>query len=862
MRSAARGGTAVAVLLLSSFALSACGSPDARCSAYIRRGERDLAAGELQKARVEFRDAMQIEPRRADARVMSGRVDERLGDVPDAVAEYQAALDLDPDYVPARANLARLYVLAGKSDRALEILRPGLLRHPDDPDLLAARAAARAGSGDRAGALADSQRAVRIAPGNEGAVGVLAALEEQAGHAQQAVDTVRTALGREPRSTDLHRILADLYARLGKDDLAAAELASLIELAPRDLQLRYRLASLYTRSRRLGDAERVLDAAVAAWPDDDGPMLACVSFLATQRSIGEGERALDAFIARHPADDDLELARAALLLRQGRSSEAMTAYRAVAARAGDRPQGLTARDRLAALLVADRRFDEASSLVEQVLARNGGDTDALGVRADIALARGEAAAAVTDLRAVLRERPGSAPVLQALARAYLAEGQTELAEASLRSAMDVAPQDGDGRVLLAQLLAGTNRADEGISILEERLRQAPADGLARGALVRLYIAKPDLDAAWKAAQQLEHLSPADWRGPYFEGLVAAARGRPKDAESALARALAVQPDAIEALRAISRLDFSSGHSDRALARVESVAAAEPANAAICDMLGELRLADKDPAGAIRELTRCTRIAPAMWLAYHDLGAAQQAAGNATGALRTYEQGVTATRMQPRLIFDLAALDEQEGRPDDAIHAYEALHREFPGLVLAVNNLAMLLVTYRKDRASFDRARDLTSGFLASADPNLLDTAGWVLLKDGSSTAALPVLERAARRAPESHVIRYHLGMAQLEAGQRESARASLEASLAGSARFQGSDDARAALARLADQAGSARPTRGAAPGRASRRTPTAAIPDSNSAREPGNGTGVGITLSTPEYDPPAVPVTSPRTSRT
>jgi Tfp pilus assembly protein PilF len=45
-------------------------------------------------------------------------------------------------------------------------------------------------------------------------------------------------------------------------------------------------------------------------------------------------------------------------------------------------------------------------------------------------------------------------------------------------------------------------------------------------------------------------------------------------------------------------------------------------------------------------------------------------------------------------------------------------------------------------------------------------------------------------------MRFHLGMAQLGAGQREQGRASLEAALASGVTFDGADDARAALAKL------------------------------------------------------------------
>lgn len=796
MQTVARGAAVLAALLFCSLALLGCGSPEARLASHMQRGKSYLAQGNLQKAQVEFRNAMQIAPERVDARLMSGEVAERLGDVRDALGLYQSAIELDPASVSARVSLARLYVFAHAPTRALDTLRPALLQHPDDASLLAARAAARAELSDRTAALADAERAVHLAPDNDDAISILAALYQGDGKLEQAADLLQAAVGRRPAETDLRRILADLYVKQGNDALAEAQLAKIVALQPKDLRARYQLVSFYTRSRRLDDAERVLKGALTAFPDSDEAKLAYVNFLARQRSAPEGERALAGFIASNPTDYDLQLAQAALRQQQNQTEDAMAGYRSVIAHAGARPQAIVARDRLASMLVSQRRFDEASSLIAQVLETNAHDDDSLILRADIALERGKPAAAITDLRAVLHDRPLSAPILRTLARAYLADGQTSLAEESLRSAVDDAPKDGEGRVELAALLARTRRLDAAVSLLEQSVQALPRDETVREALVRTYMEKSDLADARKAAEDLASALPASWRGPYLEGIVAQAQNRSTEAESDFERALGLRPDAIEVLAALARLDIGRGQADKSITRLQSAIAKEPANAALHNLLGELYLRAKDVQSALREWTRCTQLAPDWWLPYHNQGAAQVAAGDVQTAIEIYQRGVAATHMQPLLVSDLAALYEDQGRVDDAIRLYEALHREFPGLVLASNNLAMLLATYKTDHASLERAQELSSGFADSSNADLLDTLGWVHLKCGEITAALQVLEEAAGRAPSSRVIQYHLGMAQLRAGQRDRARASLEAALSGSARFAGWEDARSALARL------------------------------------------------------------------
>src|SRR5262249_40917599 len=116
--------------------------------------------------------------------------------------------------------------------------------------------------------------------------------------------------------------------------------------------------------------------------------------------------------------------------------------------------------------------------------------------------------------------------------------------------------------------------------------------------------------------------------------------------------------------------------------------------------------------------------------------------------------------------------------------------------LAANNLAMLLIEYKKDQASLDRARDLTASFASSKTAAYLDTHGWVRFKRGEFDQALPTLERAAAATPESSVVRFHLGMAQFKAGEREKAIENLEKAIAGNATFMGSEEARLTLAKL------------------------------------------------------------------
>lgn len=783
-------------------ALSGCGGAESRSASHLARGQKFLADGKLEKARIEFANALQISPNDAEARYLTGRVMERLGDPRAAAGMYQGAIEVNPEYVGARASLARLYLFAGSPEKALELIKPVLARHPDDPELLTVRAVARSQLKEPAAGVADAERAVQLAPANVNAVAALAGLYRETGQPQRAVETLLAAIRRAPDSIDLREILAQLYVSSGESPLAEAQLLQIVQLKPGELVPRFQLAAFYVRAQRLDDAERTLKAATAALPESDEAKLSYAEFLSTQRSPARGEAALKEMIAHDPRNYDLQLRLGDLQQRVGATQEALATYRTIIAKDSDGAKGIAARDRIAAIDAGAGKYADAKALLTEALNNNPRDSEALILRANIALSEGDAVAAIADLRAVLHDQPGAVQVLRTLARAHLANNEAALAEENLRTAQAAVPRDIDVQVDLGELLARTQRAPQAVSLLEETVKAAPgaAGTAARAALVEAYLAKPDLPAARAAAEDLKSLRPDLSIGPYLAGLVAQQQKRPDDARREFEHALRLQPSATDVLTALARLESAAGAQAKATALVLGAIERTPGDAPAHNLLGELYLADKKNPEAVSALEAAVRLAPKWWLPYRNLGLAKLANNDDTGALAAYEAGARMTAA-PTLVVELAALYEQRGRIDEAIRQYELLHERNPHLQLAANNLAMLLVTYRHDQASLDRARDLTAAFANSDVGALLDTHGWVMFKRGDVPEALSALQKASLEAPDSKVILYHLGMAQMKAGQSERARASLEAALKDGASFSGTEEARLALAHLKARSG-------------------------------------------------------------
>jgi tetratricopeptide (TPR) repeat protein len=793
--------TLVAVALLGiAGSLNGCGGPDARRASHVARGQHYLADGKLEKARVEFANALQIAPQDAQARYLMGQILERLGDPRGAAAMYQGAIDVDPAHLEARASLARLYLFTSHPEKALELIQPALARQPDNATFLTVRAVASLRLKDPVGALADAERAVRLAPSDPDAVSALVGVYRETGQPEHALKLLQSAIERAPDSVAMRQLLAGLYVARGEDKLAETQLIKVAQIRPKELAARLQLAAFYARGQHFDEAERTLRAATAALPDSEEAQLAYADFLASHRSAARGEEALEGLIAREPRNYALQLALGALQQRARETPQAVATYSVVIARDPRGPAGVAARDRIAAIDVVGGRYADAKQLLAEALQSNAHDNDALVLRANLALRDGDPVAAIADLRAVLRDQPGSVPILRSLGRAHLANGSPVLAEESLRTALAAAPADVDVRVDLAEVLMRTHRADEATTLLEETVKANPSAIGARTALIEAYLAKGDLAAARGAAEQLKTEQPKLPVGWYLAGLIAERQDRREDAEHELEHALQLEPSRVDALAALARLRLGRGQGAQAVALVRSANERSPGSPECLELLGELYLAQKSYTDAVRALSEAVRLAPNRWLPYRNLALARLAGRDVAGALGTYEAGVKATG-EPALVVDLAEAYLQQGRIEDAVRQYEALHERRPNLHVAANNLAMLLVTYRHDQASLDRARDLTNTFADSDDGALLDTYGWVRLKRGDVPEALLALERASEEAPGSKVILYHLGMAYLKAGDSDKARTSLEAALAGGTSFTGTQEARLALAQLKGRTG-------------------------------------------------------------
>ena len=143
----------ILALALAGIVVTGCGGPEERKAKYLERGKSYLAERNFEKAAVEFKNVLQIDPKNAQAYFQIGRIEEQKRNFEKAFGYYNQAVELDPEFVEAKLSLARFYLLANNSKKANELVDSLLVKDPKSVDARLIRATILSRQGDEAAAL-------------------------------------------------------------------------------------------------------------------------------------------------------------------------------------------------------------------------------------------------------------------------------------------------------------------------------------------------------------------------------------------------------------------------------------------------------------------------------------------------------------------------------------------------------------------------------------------------------------------------------------------------------------------------------------------------------------------------------------
>jgi tetratricopeptide (TPR) repeat protein len=789
-------GKLKACVLIALVAVGGCSGKEERIAKHLDRAQTYLIGSDYEKARVEFKNVLQMDPKNIDALYGQAQVHEKLEKWREAAGLHQRVLDLDGTHLAAKERLARIYFVGGGSDKALELADEILKVKHDSAIALTVKGGVLAQRGELEAAAQSVNEALTSSPGHLDAVMLQASLLAQKKDHDGALRVLEEGLKHNAADPGIITVMAQINADQGRQDEAVALLQQLVTSQPDNLAYRKQLAAYYARLDKKDLAEQVLRESVQQLPEQNEPKLMLVDYLLKADGTEKALMELQQFISNDRESTELRLALARLYEIADKKDEAKKELSALVDANGVEPNALKARLQLAKMAAVDSNREDAMRLVNEVLKENPRDNDGLLFRGKLFLMKNDLPGAIGDLRAVLRDQPASVEVLALLGRAHLANKEAELAKEQFDKAIALSANPIPLRFEIGQLYLQAGRMDDALQQLEIVSRDPAANAAVFEALFKAQIAKKDFAAARATAKRVPETPATQGVGDFLAGQADVAESDYASAVKRFKTALAKAPGAVEALSALVKSRLALKQEKEAMADVMAVLKAEPKHFAAQNILGELYLAQKKPREAAAAFRGALALNSSVAIFYRNLAAAQLQIEDKEGAIKALEEGMQKAAHGDSLVVDLASLHERDGRFDEAIHIYDSALNKDPKSVVFANNLAMLLVSHKKDSVSLERAGKLIEHLRGTENPAYLDTMGWVHYSRGELDQALPLLQHAVIAAPEQPLVHYHLGMAQYKKGDLAAAKQNLQGALERKANFIGRDEANAMLQQL------------------------------------------------------------------
>ncbi len=753
------GGALCGLLLLAN---SGCTrDPNARKQRFVESGDKYLAKGKLREAQIEYENALQIDAEFLPAHKELAKVYLRLGAWGAAVKEFRAVLRLDPNNVQAHVDLGNILLLGKDFPGAEEHARAALALDGDNVEGHVLLANALSAREDFPAALEEMQKAIGLDPKRTTSYLNLGVLQAKAGQTAEAEQSYRKALELEPKSLTALLAFGNFYRQQNRPGEAEAEYRQAAQLEPENPQPVIALSRLLLAEGKRDQAEQTIKDAKPRLSKNPSGYRLLAEFYSGLGDLTHAAEEYASLVQEHP--DDLRL-----------------------------------KNEYVQVLLALNRLDEGTTLNDAILTGAPKDTEALIAEGQILVRRGKPEEAVKVLETVVTAEPENATGEFQLGVALAGAGNLARAEEAWRKAAKLRPDLPGPQQALAELAIRKDDVDLLMNSAEALIQTNPK--LATGYTLRAVgrIAKRDFAGAEMDLNTALSLAPDD-PTPYTR--MGALRDREKrypEAEKYYEQALTKNPNFIEALHGLVRVELEQNQGAKALARVQQQIAKSPSNSEFQVLLARLYADQHELPEAEGALEKATTLDPNNLEGFLLLAQVQAQRGSFDRAVQSYQQSIQQHPKDVRPYVLLGMLEESQKDLPKARELYEKALQVQPNNPVAANNLAYLLLESGGDTNSALTLAQTARQALPQS-PNVADTLAWVYYQKGVYGSAADLLKEAVHARPDNATFHYHLGMTYDKIDDKTHAREELQRALKLNPNFEHAAEVRQVLSTLGGQ---------------------------------------------------------------
>jgi len=786
----------VSLILMTT--LLACGGADERKEKYLEKGKAYLEEKNYDKAKVEFKNVLQIDPKYAEAYFYMGQLEETKKDFLKAIGNYKKAIELNPKHINAKIKLATIYVIVGTNDyikqaRALLDEVKTIDQNHSEAAFVMATIEYKKGSVDTAiskmaQVIDEDRHLVR-------GIAMLSNIYVSKGRDAEAIALLKKGIADNVNEIYLRINLSQILIK--NDDLAGAE-AELINATnkePEAYSLQVMLAKFYASTKQLNKAEKILRKGIEQDSEDAQRYLMLAQFLASRVDVLDSENELKKMIEHKPEMFELKFALVKLYQSTGKIDKAKDVLSGIVEAKTYDVDGIKAKNQLAQILLEEGDVAGAKAYVDEILEDHPNENDALLILSKLAMTNMDSTTAINGLRTVVKNDPKNAEAALLLAQAYEQNKESGLAENELKRSIEVNPVDEKTHINYARFLASKGRMDEAVVVIDRALTYFKDSYDLMEVKLKIISSQGKESEAVALLDIMEHTDATKADVNIIRGNYYLSKKNTVEAIEQYEKAYEKSKDKYKALELIVKAYLRNKQPEKAIERLQALLDENSSNAIAHQLLANIYLTQKKIKEARIQFKLASKAAKKWLLPYLSLAKTYLAENDFVQAELVYKDALVNVSNKIPVFMQLASIYERQENYTKAMSTYQQVIDLSANNMVAKNNYASLLLDHGSD-AELSKVLELINGFEKIQQPAFQDTLAWAYAKSGDNTKAVEILKPLVDKAPEVAIFRYHLGYALYYMGDKAAAKSHLKIAVSSKQLFIGKEQASELLATI------------------------------------------------------------------
>jgi tetratricopeptide (TPR) repeat protein len=713
-------------------------------SASIEAGLGNLAMHEhdMAAAGAAYKKAQGLDPKSPDVLGGLGLLAWAQDDLKGADADFKAAAEASPVRSPHRMQYVSFKIKTGDAAGAQALLGEIIKEAPDylPATMRMAEISVAEKNYDEAGKWVD--RVLKLDPDNFDGMFFQGELELQMGQTAKAVEDMDRMAHLYPQVPQVNYQLGSAYLAANDLTKAAESLGRALELNPNYVEATLALSEIQIKNKNPEPAIVALERVRQRLPRLLPAQLLLADAYREQNRTDDALSIYQTLETMYPTNMQVVLLHGATLLQMNDQAGARKKFERALELA---PDDLTAIGQITDLDIAEKKFDEATKLLDGEEQKSPKQVVFRLLLAKVALAQGKNDQAETMLTQALTVDPGNLSAYLLLAQLYADEGQTEKALAKVDEVMGKDQQNTAALMLSAQIYEKEKQYKGAADAYEKLLKIDPKYSPALNNLAYIYSEYlNNLDRAYDLAQQARELLPYDPSTADTLGWISYKKGIYPTAVSLLKESVTKLPGEAEVQYHYGMACYMM--TDEATARTALQQAAQSGkNFPGRDECGTcLSILDINPATAD------------------------------SAARETLEKRVAQKSDDPVALGRLGKIYLREGNNDKAIAAFEGVLQTAPKNLDAMVNLVQLY-TAKDPKKAYELAKSANA--LAPYDYNISRALGRLAFMCGDYEVAASTLQQTVQSHPDDGALQFDYAQAAYSVGKVSDAQTAYQSAL-------------------------------------------------------------------------------------